>query len=60
VVDLPPELAAALAASPDAAVRFERLSFTHRRERAGYVAEAKRADTRQQRAARTVERLLAD
>jgi hypothetical protein len=60
VVDLPPELAAALAASPDAAVRFERLSFTHRREHAGYVAEAKRADTRQQRAARTVERLLAD
>jgi uncharacterized protein YdeI (YjbR/CyaY-like superfamily) len=60
VVDVPAELAAALAASPDAAARFEDLSFTHRREHARYVAEAKKAETRQQRAARTVERLLVD
>jgi hypothetical protein len=60
VVDVPAELAAALAASPRAAARFEALSFTHRREHARHVAEAKKAETRRQRAARTVERLLAD
>jgi hypothetical protein len=60
VVDVPAELAAALAASPEAAARFQDLSFTHRREHARYVAEAKKAETRQQRAARTVERLLVD
>ncbi len=58
-VDVPAELAAALAASPAAAARFDALSFTHRREQARYVAEAKKAETRRQRAARTVERLLA-
>jgi Domain of unknown function (DUF1905)/Bacteriocin-protection, YdeI or OmpD-Associated len=57
VVDEPAELAEALAESPGAA-RFEVLSFTHRRDHARYVAEAKKAETRRQRAARTVERLL--
>ena len=60
VVDVPAERASALAASPDAAARLEALSFTHRREHARCVAEAKKADTRRQRAARTVEHLLAD
>jgi hypothetical protein len=58
VVDVPAELAEALAESPDAAARFEALSFTHRREHARYVGEAKKAETRRQRASRTVERLL--
>jgi Domain of unknown function (DUF1905)/Bacteriocin-protection, YdeI or OmpD-Associated len=60
VVDVPAELAGALAASPAAAARFEALSFTHRREHPRYVAEANAAETRRQRAARTVERLLSD
>jgi uncharacterized protein YdeI (YjbR/CyaY-like superfamily) len=55
-VELPPELEAALA---DAQVRaaFEKLSFTHRREYAEWVAEAKRAETRERRVAQTVEKL---
>jgi hypothetical protein len=60
IVDLPGELAEALAASPAAAARFEALSFTHRREHARYVAEAKQSQTRRQRAARTIDRLLSD
>jgi hypothetical protein len=59
VVDVPAELTEGLAESPDAPARFEALSFTHCREHARYVAEAKKAETRRQRAARTVERLLA-
>jgi Bacteriocin-protection, YdeI or OmpD-Associated len=58
VVDVPAELTEALVESPDSAARFEALSFTHRREHARYVAEAKKAETRRQRAARTVGRLL--
>lgn len=56
-VDLPPELSAALAKSPEARRRYEALSHTHRREYAQWVAEAKRQETRDRRAARTVERL---
>ncbi len=56
-VDLPPELAAALARFPEVRRRYESLSYTHRREYAQWVAEAKRQETRDRRAARTVERL---
>ena len=41
-VEEPPELAAALAAEPDAQRAFETLSPTHRREYAQWVAEGKR------------------
>jgi hypothetical protein len=58
-VEVPAELAAALKDNPAAAARFEQLSYTHRREHARYVAEAKKAETRRQRAARTIDRLLA-
>jgi histidyl-tRNA synthetase len=57
-VEMPEELAAALAASPAARAAFDALSYSHRREHAGYVAEAKQSETRQRRAGRTVERLL--
>lgn len=56
-VDLPPELSVALAKFPEARRRYEALSYTHRREYAQWVAEAKRQETRDRRAARTVERL---
>ena len=55
-IELPPELVAALADDADRA-RFDVLSFTHRREYAEWVAEAKRAETRERRAAQAVERL---
>jgi hypothetical protein len=45
-VDPPPDLAAALAADPGARAAFDGLSFTHQREYAQWVAEAKRQATR--------------
>jgi Bacteriocin-protection, YdeI or OmpD-Associated/Domain of unknown function (DUF1905) len=56
-VDVPAELAAALQADPAAAAAYEKLSFTHRKEYARWVSEAKREPTRQDRAAKTIERL---
>jgi hypothetical protein len=57
-VEIPPELAVLLEASPDAQKAFDALSYTHRREHAGYVAEAKKAETRQRRAEKTIQSLL--
>lgn len=54
-VDVPPELAAALAERPDAAARFERMSYTHRKEYAQWITDAKRPETRARRLAKAVE-----
>lgn len=48
-IDMPAELTAALAADPDAAAAFEKLSFTFRKEHARAISEAKADDTRQRR-----------
>jgi hypothetical protein len=48
-VDVPPELAAVLEGDSEAAQAFERLSYTHRREYARWIAGAKRAETKQGR-----------
>jgi uncharacterized protein YdeI (YjbR/CyaY-like superfamily) len=56
-VDVPPALQKALAADPAARAAFEGMSFSHRREYAEWVAEAKRDETRDRRVARTLERL---
>jgi hypothetical protein len=56
-VEVPGELAAALSGDPDASAAFDRLSFTHRKEYAIWVAEAKRPATRADRAAKTLQRL---
>ena len=53
-VDLPVELAEVLAGSPEAARTFAALSYTHRREYARWVGEAKREQTRVARAAKAV------
>jgi uncharacterized protein YdeI (YjbR/CyaY-like superfamily) len=58
VAEVPPELAAALAANPDAAQAFEGLSYSHSREYAEWVSEAKRPATRERRAVQAVERIL--
>jgi hypothetical protein len=58
-VDIPPELALALASDAPARVLFEGLPFTHRKEYAEWVAEAKRPETKQRRVAKTLEMLLA-
>ena len=57
-VEMPEALAAALAADPQAAASFERMAFTHRKEYARWIAEAKRAETRQRRATQAVEMIL--
>jgi hypothetical protein len=56
-VDPPPDLAAALAADPEARAAFEGLSFTHQREYAEWVAEARREETRRRRVDQAVEML---
>jgi hypothetical protein len=56
-VEIPEALARALSADPDAQAAFERLAFTHRKEYARWVADAKREETRDRRVARAVEML---
>jgi Bacteriocin-protection, YdeI or OmpD-Associated/Domain of unknown function (DUF1905) len=56
-VEIPDELAKALRANEAARTYFESLSYTHRREYADHVTEAKKAETRTRRAARTIESL---
>ena len=58
VAEVPAELGAALASNPDAALAFESLSFSHSREYADWVGEAKRPATRERRASQAVERIL--
>ena len=56
-VEPPPALAAALTDDGNAREAFDRLSYTHQREYAEWIAEAKREDTRARRVARTLELL---
>ena len=56
-VDVPEALSSALAADPVARGRFEALAFSHRKEYARWVAEAKREETRERRVAKALELL---
>lgn len=58
-VALPGDLAAALAADAEAQAKFEAMAFTHRKEYARWVAEAKRDDTRQRRVDQALEMIRA-
>jgi uncharacterized protein YdeI (YjbR/CyaY-like superfamily) len=58
-VEVPAALAAALAADPQAGASFERMAFSHRKEYARWVAEAKREETRQRRVQQAVEMIRA-
>jgi uncharacterized protein YdeI (YjbR/CyaY-like superfamily) len=58
-VEVPPELTAALRANAAARQVFGRLPPSHKREHAGYVAEAKQVLTRERRSAKTVQALIA-
>ncbi len=53
-VEVPADLAAALAARPGAAEAFDALSYTHRKEHVRAVEEAKSPATRERRIARIV------
>jgi hypothetical protein len=56
-VEPPEDLAAALDADTEARAAFDGLSFTHQREYAEWVAEAKRAETRRRRVEQAVQML---
>ena len=57
VVEVPPELAKALKKEKAARAYFESLAYSHQREYVGYITEAKKEETRERRAAQTVEML---
>jgi hypothetical protein len=56
-VDVPDDLRAALEGDDEARAAFDSLSYSHRKEYAEWVAEAKREETRTRRIAETLERL---
>jgi hypothetical protein len=58
-VDVPPVLEQALAGDPVAAAAFDALSYTHQREYAEWMAQAKRDKARERRATKAVEMLKA-
>lgn len=59
VVEVPAELAAALAAQPGATEKFDALAPSHRKEFTRWVTDAKRAETRERRLAEAVRKVLA-
>jgi hypothetical protein len=58
-VDVPPSLRQALEEHAPAKAAFERLSYTHRKEYAEWIAEAKRDETRERRTSRAIQMLEA-
>ena len=56
-VEVPPELTKALKRNRAAKAVWDGLSFSHRREYAGYIVEAKKADTRVRRIEKTIQEL---
>jgi uncharacterized protein YdeI (YjbR/CyaY-like superfamily) len=58
-VVVPEALAAALASDAAARAAFDGLAFTHRKEYARWIAEAKREETRARRVEQALERLRA-
>ena len=57
VVNLPVDLAQALAENKEAFVFFETLSFTNRKEYVSWVTGAKREETREKRVLETIAKL---
>jgi hypothetical protein len=53
-VDVPPALVGALADDPVAGAAYENLAYTHRKEFARWIAEAKREETRERRVAQAL------
>jgi bifunctional DNA-binding transcriptional regulator/antitoxin component of YhaV-PrlF toxin-antitoxin module len=58
-VELPPALAAALEGDAEAQGAYESLSFTHRKEYARWIAEARKDETRERRVVKALEMLRA-
>ncbi|HEX7993742.1 MAG TPA: YdeI/OmpD-associated family protein [Streptosporangiaceae bacterium] len=58
-VEVPAALAAALASDPQAKASFDEMAFTHRKEYARWIAEAKKQETRDRRVRQAVEMIRA-
>ena len=58
-VDVPAELSTALNGDPAAGAAFNALAYTHRKEYARWIADAKREETRQRRVKQALEMLRA-
>ena len=58
-VEVPEALAAALAGDPEAKTLFDRMAFTHRKEYARWIADAKQEQTRQRRVGQALEMIRA-
>ena len=56
-VDVPPALAQALEGDATAKAKFDALAFTHRKEFARWIAEAKKDETRERRVAQALQML---
>jgi hypothetical protein len=57
-VTVPPDLASALVAAPQAAAFFEKLSFSHKQAYVLWIDSAKKPETRTTRVAKTIEMLV--
>jgi hypothetical protein len=58
-VEVPEALAAALTANPEVKAIFDRMAFTHRKEYARWIADAKQEQTRQRRLEQAMEMIRA-
>jgi uncharacterized protein YdeI (YjbR/CyaY-like superfamily) len=58
-VEVPQALAAGLDGDPEAKAAYEGMAYTHRKEYARWIAEAKREETRARRVAQALELLRA-
>ena len=58
IVEVPDDLAALMAAQPDAKNHYDKLSYTNRKEYVRWITEAKRPETRANRLHTTIEMLL--
>lgn len=59
VVEVPPELAEALAGDPEAAAAWQKLSYSHQRQHAEAILDAKAPETRARRVQKALELLRA-
>ena len=57
VIEIPPELAKAFKKEKAAAEYFNSLTYSHKREYVGFITEAKKEETRQNRIVKTMEML---
>jgi hypothetical protein len=58
-VDVPEDLALALAAAPEAKARWDKLSYSNQRQHVDAITGAKAAETRARRVAKAIEKLVA-